>query len=176
MIDWLLISLSFYALYTRIRFALRPEIRNFSPFATSYQEVLPILRFPQLYHLLDPAPRSPQVNAATLSFNSSYVFDSIAATFGILKIFRYCEVTLPGLARCSSAPSPPLSSDRPELASLMLQLQRNLLMLREAIALGVGELVIFTSILMIMIFGFALAGQNIFGQVSPRRDSNVAPA
>ena len=106
--------------------------------------------------LIFPRLPSPQVSAAARSFNQSYIFDSIAAvtmhdfspdlaalhccicmlpaggasvvhkcsdwstarasvcgqTFGILKIFRYCE------------------------------LQHNLLMLREAIALGVGELVI----------------------------------
>ena len=54
-IDWLLISLSFYALYLRISFALLPAVRSFSPFSTSYQEVWSPSLFPSAIH--QPSPR-----------------------------------------------------------------------------------------------------------------------
>ena len=75
-----------------------------------------------------------EISAPAAQFNESFAFDAIAASFGIFKIFRYFE------------------------------LQRNLFILRESITRGISDLVVFTSILMIMIMGFAFSGMNIFGQ------------
>ena len=111
-IDWSLIILSFFALSMRIQFALLPEVRSFSPFTDQFAEL----------------------SAAALQYNQSFVFDAIAATFGIFKIFRYYE------------------------------LQHNLFLLRSAVAKGVGDLSFFTATLMLVMFGFALSGQEIFGQ------------
>jgi len=69
-------------------------------------------------------------------YNNSFVIDALAAFIGIFKIFRFFE------------------------------LQRNLHILRSSIFRGLGDLGIFTGMLMIMIVGFALAGMNIFGQES----------
>ena len=67
-------------------------------------------------------------------YNDSFAFDAIAASFGILKIFRFFD------------------------------LQRNLLILRSAIARGVADLVTFTFMLLVIIVGFTFSGMNIFGQ------------
>jgi len=78
----------------------------------------------------------PEITAAASQYNISFSLDAIAAFFGIFKIFRFFD------------------------------LQRNLLVLRKSVARGVGDLGVFTVILMTMMFGFALAGMNIFGQES----------
>ena len=111
-IDWSLIVLSFLALAQRITFALSTSVSNFSPFATEYQEL----------------------TAAAVTYNQSFAFDAIAATFGVIKILRYYE------------------------------LQRNLHILRNSIERGIGDLTSFTIILMVMILGFAISAMNIFGQ------------
>ena len=97
--------------------ALRPppQVRAFSPFAETYTEI----------------------TGPSTMYNDSFAYDAIAATFGILKIFRFFD------------------------------LQRNLLLLREASARGVGDLVIFTGMLLVIIAGFAFAGMSIFGQENP---------
>jgi len=77
-----------------------------------------------------------ELAAAAELFNQSFAFDAIAMSFGIFKIFRYFD------------------------------LQRNLLILRQSMARGVGDLSSFTFLLLLMIFGFALSGMNIFGQES----------
>ena len=77
-----------------------------------------------------------EISAAVALYNFSFSLDALAASFGIFKILRYFD------------------------------LQINLLILRESVARGVGDLATFTAILMVMIFGFALAGMNIFGQES----------
>ena len=114
-IDWSLIMLSFYALLMRVLFVLHPQVRAFSPFAETYTEI----------------------TGPSTMYNDSFAYDAIAATFGILKIFRFFD------------------------------LQRNLLLLREASARGVGDLVTFTGMLLVIIAGFAFAGMSIFGQENP---------
>ena len=69
-VDWLLIFLSFFALYMRIIFVLTPAVMNFSPFADKYVEV----------------------TAPAQMYNESFAFDAIAASFGIFKIFRYFDL------------------------------------------------------------------------------------
>ena len=75
-----------------------------------------------------------EITAEADRYNASFAFDAIAASFGIFKIFRFFD------------------------------LQRNLLILRESITRGVGDLVSFTLMLMIIIVGFSLSFMNIFGQ------------
>ena len=111
-IDWSLILLSFLALWMRIMFVLSPAVRNFSPFSEEYVEV----------------------TAEANSYNASFAFDAIAATFGVLKIFRFFD------------------------------LQRNLLLLRNSISRGISDLISFTIVLLIIIAGFSFSGLNIFGQ------------
>jgi hypothetical protein len=112
LIDWSLISLSFGALAMRIAFVLTPNVANFDPFNPDYVEL----------------------TAAANMFNSSFAFDAIAATFGVIKIFRFFD------------------------------LQRNLLILRKSVSRGIGDLVIFTLMLLIIIVGFSFSAMNIFGQ------------
>jgi len=75
-----------------------------------------------------------EISAAVALYNESFSLDAIAASFGIFKILRFFD------------------------------LQVNLLILRQSVSRGVGDLSVFTLILMTMIVGFALAGMNIFGQ------------
>jgi len=75
-----------------------------------------------------------EITEASRLYNNSFAFDAIAASFGIFKIFRFFD------------------------------LQPNLLVLRRSVHRGVGDLTSFTLVLLVMIFGFSLAGMNIFGQ------------
>jgi len=75
-----------------------------------------------------------EVSSLANMYNNSFVIDSLAAFIGIFKVFRYFE------------------------------LQRNLHILRQSIARGIGDLAVFTGMLLLMIFGFSITGMHIFGQ------------
>ena len=113
-VDWGLIILSFISFAMRLMFIMQPAVRNFDPFSDTYQEI----------------------TAAVTLYNDSFSLDAIAASFGIIKIFRYFD------------------------------LQDNLLVLRRSIARGVTDLATFTVMLLTMMMGFAFAFMNIFGQES----------
>ena len=113
-IDWFLILLSFGAFAMRLNFVMMPAVREFRPYSEEYQEI----------------------TAAVTLYNLSFSLDALAATFGLVKIFRYFD------------------------------LQENLLVLRDSIARGVADLSVFTLMLLTMMFGFCVAGMNIFGQES----------
>jgi len=67
-------------------------------------------------------------------YNLSYQIDSLAAFLCFLRFFRYCD------------------------------LQRNLHILRTSIIRGLSALSFFTMMLVLVIFAFSIAGNNIFGQ------------
>ena len=83
----------------------------------------------------DPfATKYVEITGPAGQYNNSFAFDAIAASFGIFKILRFFD------------------------------LQRNLLILRTSIERGVADLVNFTVVLLLIMFGFAFSGMNIFGQ------------
>lgn len=143
-IDWSLIVLSFFALIQRIMFALDPAIVNFDPFANEYQEVVgQARRYNESFAFDAIAGRHADRRCTcTVMFRRLHPILTarasqtpfLAATFGIIKIFRYFE------------------------------LQRNLHILRSSIERGIGDLSSFVIVLMIMILGFSISGMNIFGQ------------
>jgi len=83
----------------------------------------------------DPfTPEYVELAESAARYNYSFQIDSIAAFLCFLRLFRYCE------------------------------LQRNLLILRESIQRGLSDLSVFSIMLLFVIFAFAVAGNNIFGQ------------
>ena len=83
----------------------------------------------------DPfATEYTEMSGPATQYNFSFAIDAIAAAFGIVKIFRFFD------------------------------LQRNLHLLRESIIRGLSDLGNFTGMLLIILIGFAVAGNNIFGQ------------